>query len=86
LLKQHVAESAHLNTDESPLYKKAGKAFASHDTVNHSEEEYARRDKKSGRLATANTAEGFFGNSKRSLEGTHHHVSRKYLPFYLAET
>ncbi len=84
LLKQHVAESAHLNTDESPLYKKAGKAFASHDTVNHSEEEYVRRDK-SGRLATTNTAEGFFGNSKRSLDGTHHHVSRKYLPFYLAE-
>ena len=84
LLKQHVAESAHLNTDESPLYKKAGKKFASHDTVNHSEEEYVRRDK-SGRLATTNTAEGFFGNSKRSLDGTHHHVSRKYLPFYLAE-
>ncbi len=38
-----------------------------------------------GRLATTNTAEGFFGNSKRSLDGTHHHVSRKYLPFYLAE-
>lgn len=84
LLKRHVAESAHLNTDESPLYKKTGKDFASHDTVNHSQEEYARYDK-SGRLATTNTAEGFFGNSKRSLDGTHHHVSSKYLPFYLAE-
>lgn len=84
LLKKHVAESAHLNTDESPLYEKTGKQFASHDTVNHSQEEYARRDK-SGRLATTNTAEGFFGNSKRSLDGTHHHVSSKYLPFYLAE-
>ena len=41
--------------------------------------------KKSGRLATTNTAEGFFGNSKRSIDGTHHHVSGKYLPFYLAE-
>ena len=84
LLKKHVAESAHLNTDESPLYNKAGKRFASHDTVNHGQEEYARRDK-SGRLASTNTAEGFFGNSKRSLDGTHHHVSRKYLPFYLAK-
>jgi transposase-like protein len=84
LLKKHVAESAHLNTDESPLYKKAGKQFASHDTVNHNQEEYVRHDN-SGRLATTNTAEGFFGNSKRSLDGTHHHVSRKYLPFYLAE-
>jgi transposase-like protein len=84
LLKQHVAETAHLNTDESPLYTKPGKKFASHDTVNHSEEEYARRDK-SGRLASTNTAEGFFGNSKRSLDGTHHHVSGKHLPLYLAE-
>jgi transposase-like protein len=84
LLKQHVAETAHLNTDESPLYKKVGKAFASHDTVNHGAEEYARRDE-SGRLASTNTAEGFFGNSKRSLDGTHHHVSAKHLPLYLAE-
>ncbi len=84
LLKQHVAKSAHLNTDESPLYKRTGRAFASHDTVNHSEEEYARLDK-SGRLATTNTAEGFFGNSKRSLDGTHHHVSGKHIPLYLAE-
>lgn len=83
-LKQHVAQSAHLNTDESPLYKKTGKEFASHDTVNHSVEEYSRQDK-SGRLATTNTAEGFFGNSKRSLDGTHHHVSGEHLPLYLAE-
>jgi transposase-like protein len=84
LLKQHVAKTAHLNTDESPLYTKLGKKFASHDTVNHSEEEYARRDV-SGRLASTNTAEGFFGNSKRSLDGTHHQVSAKHLPLYLAE-
>ena len=84
LLKQHVAKSAHLNTDESPLYRKTGKTFASHDTVNHSIEEYARNDE-SGRLATTNTAEGFFGNSKRSLDGTHHHVSGQHIPLYLAE-
>jgi transposase-like protein len=84
LLKQHVAESAHLNTDEAPVYKKPGQSFASHDVVNHSREEYARHDV-SGRLATTNTAEGFFGNSKRSLDGTHHQVSAKHLPLYLAE-
>jgi transposase-like protein len=84
LLKQHVAETAHLNTDEAPVYKKPGKAFASHDVVNHSQEEYARQDD-SGRLASTNTAEGFFGNSKRSLDGTHHQVSAKHLPLYLAE-
>src|SRR5271165_1345976 len=73
LLKDHIAETAHLNTDESFLYRKVGQSFASHDMVNHGVEEYARHDP-SGRLASTNTAEGFFGNSKRSLDGTHHHA------------
>ena len=83
LLKDHVSQDAHLNTDESPLYKKAGKKFASHCSVNHSLEEYGRYE--DGRLVTTNTVEGFFGNTKRSLDGTHHHVSGKYLSLYLAE-
>ena len=27
----------------------------------------------------------FFGNSKRSLDGTHHHISRKHTDLYFAE-
>lgn len=85
LLDRHVSPDAHLNTDESPLYKKAGKRFASHATVNHSAEEYAYYDYRSGRTVTTNTVEGFFGNSKRSLDGTHHQVSRQHLHLYAAE-
>lgn len=85
LLKENVAETARLNTDESPIYTAVGKTFASHDTVNHHDKEYVRRDRKTGRLATTNAAEGFFGNSKRSLDGTHHHISRKHSDLYLAE-
>jgi transposase-like protein len=85
ILKQHVAADANLNTDESPLYAKVGNEFASHDKVNHSLEEYARHDVCTGRLATTNTAEGFFGNSKRSLDGTHHHISKKHTNLYFAE-
>lgn len=85
LLKRHVADEAHLNTDESPLYNKAGKRFASHARVNHSAEEYGYYDYQSGRNVTTNTVEGFFGNSKRSLDGTHHHVSRQHLDLYAAE-
>ena len=85
LLRQHVAASAHLNTDESGLYDKAGKHFASHVRVNHSAEEYVRRDPK-GALVTTNTIEGFFGNTKRS---NRRHTSScpavKYLPLYMAE-
>jgi len=85
VLVTHVSKKAHLNTDESPIYDEPGKRFKSHLTVNHSEEEYARHDLETGRLATTNTAEGFFGNSKRSMDGTHHHVGRKHLSLYMAE-
>jgi len=85
LLKRHVAEDAHLNTDESPLYTKANKRFASHSRVNHSGEEYAYYDYRSDRTVSTNTVESFFGNSKRSLDGTHHQVSRQHLHLYAAE-
>jgi len=83
LLKRNVSRDAHLNTDESVLYRKIGKAFASHGTVSHADEEYARYE--DGRVITTNAVEGFFGNTKRSIDGTHHQVSRKHLPLYLAE-
>jgi len=85
LLKQHISPDAHLNTDESPLYKKAGADFASHATVNHSQEEYAYYDYRARRTVTTNTVEGYFGNSKRSIDGTHHAVSRQHLHLYAAE-
>lgn len=77
LLRQHVSTDAILNTDESRLYKKVGKEFASH--------EYARHDEETGRLATTNAVEGFFGNSKRSLDGAHHHISKTHAGLYFAE-
>lgn len=85
VLRRHVEKAAILNTDESAIYAKAGKEFAAHDTVNHKDEEYAKRDPASGRLMTTNTAEGFFGNSKRSIDGTHHHISRAHTDLYFAE-
>ncbi|MFT3808433.1 MAG: IS1595 family transposase [Micropepsaceae bacterium] len=85
LLKRHVSEDAHLMTDESPLYNKAGEQFASHSKVNHSQEEYGYYDYRTRRTVTTNTVEGFFGNSKRSLDGTHHQISRQHLHLYTAE-
>lgn len=84
ILRRHVAKDAILHTDEAPMYKKPGREFAIHDTVNHHREEYARRNS-FGELVTTNTAEGFFGNSKRSIDGTHHHISRKHTALYFAE-
>lgn len=49
--------------------------------INHSEGEYARL----GGKVTSNQAENYFSQLKRSLDGTHHGVSREHLPRYLAE-
>lgn len=85
LLKQHLSKEARLHTDESSLYTKAGRGFASHSTVNHSEEDYSHYDWRARETVTTNTVEGYFGNSKRSIDGTHHQVSRQHLHLYAAE-
>ena len=42
VVKHHVSPDANLNTDESNLYFGIENWVASHETVNHSEEEYVR--------------------------------------------
>ena len=85
-LRTHTdPERTHLMTDDSPIYTKVGEAFKTHETVDHSKEEYARTDPYSGRLITTNTAEGAFANLKRQITGTHHSTSKKHLPRYLEE-
>jgi hypothetical protein len=65
-------------------YDTIGKKFAKHDVLNHSREEYARREP-DGPLVTTNTVEGFFSLIKRGVYGTFHHVSRQHLHRYLSE-
>lgn len=71
----------YLETDmQLPYRRLAGELrFAGHKTVDHSKGEYVKDG------ATTNHAEGYFSQLKRSLDGTHHHVSREHLPRYLAE-
>ena len=47
--------------------------------VNHRIGEYVRGD------VSTNQAESYFAQLKRSLDGTHHHVSRVHLHRYVAE-
>lgn len=68
-----------LHTDAAPSYRQLGQEFEDHQWVDHSSYEYVR-----GAVST-NPAEGFFSQLKRSLDGTHHHVSREHLHRYLAE-
>jgi hypothetical protein len=72
-----------LENDATELFESAiSRAFG--EIVNHSIEEYARTAE-DGERVTTNTAEGFFGNSKRSIDGTHHSISRKHTGLYFAE-
>jgi len=79
VLRQQISQSAHLRTDEQSAYKGMKRDFASHETVNHSAEEYVRGD------ASTNRVESFFAILKRGVTGTYHHWSAKHLKRYLAE-
>ena len=79
IMRENVAKSARLHTDESRLYIKVGKEYRAHETVNHSIKEYARGD------VHVNSAEGFFGLFKRGFNGIYQHCSEKHLHRYLAE-
>ena len=80
VLEQDVDPArTHLHTDSWHGYKRIGGDFASHSTVDHSIGEYVRGD------VSTNQAETYFSQLKRSIDGTHHHVSVEHLPRYLAE-
>ncbi len=74
-----INKASHLRTDESGVYWRIGERFASHRTVNHSQDEYVRGD------ASTNAAENFFSILKRGIYGTYQHVSEEHLHRYLAE-
>lgn len=84
VIRANVEQSAHIHTDEAPMYKWVRNEYASHNTVNHSRYEYARLED-SGRNVTTNSVEGFWSMLRRGLDGIYHSVSEKHLERYLAE-
>lgn len=79
----NVDKSATLMTDELGVYPGVAKGFAGHETVNHSEGEYARQGL--GKSVNTNTAESFFSLLKRGHYGTYHKMSAKHLGRYCDE-
>jgi transposase-like protein len=80
VLHEHVdAANTHLHTDSAFSYRRIAGDFASHTAVNHNIGQYVLDG------AGTNQAETFFSQLKRSIDGTHHHVSREHLDRYLAE-
>ena len=79
-MAENVAMGAsHLMTDEGAQYFRLGEEFGSHETVNHSAGEYVRDH------VSINKAENYFSQVKRSIDGTHHHVSKEHLDRYITE-
>jgi transposase-like protein len=66
-------------TDDNPGHGYLGASGYKHESVTHSIGEYVR-----GEVHTANI-DNFWSLLKRGVIGTYHHVSKKYLPLYLAE-
>lgn len=82
LVEANLSREANLITDESWLYKTMGRSVRSHETVNHSMDEYVR---KTDANVHTNTIEGFFSVFKRGMKGVYQHCGKKHLHRYLAE-
>ncbi len=79
IIKDNVEIGINLVTDEYRSYNGLGKLGFKHFTINHGDEEWV-----SG-IAHVNTIEGFWSQLKRSINGTYHCVSPKYLQHYVDE-
>jgi len=81
LIATNANRASALMTDEGGVYRRVGKEFANHLSVNHSANEYARL----GGFVGINVSENFFSILKRGITGTYHSVSEAHLHRYLAE-
>lgn len=79
LIRRNVKIGTKIMTDEFKGYDNLKEDGYKHKTINHAKKIYVR-----GTVHT-NTIEGFWGQLKRSINGTYHAVSPKYLQFYVNE-
>ena len=78
-VREHISIQAEVKTDEYRSYKPLKKMGYDHDTVGHGKKQYVK-----GKTHT-NNIEGFWSQLKRSINGTYHFVSPKYLQTYVNE-
>lgn len=81
LIRATVKRPTTIHTDEHKAYGRLVTLGYAHAAVNHSAGEYVSR--KTG--ATVNALEGFWRHLKASINGTHIHISGKYLDRYAGE-
>jgi transposase len=79
LVRENVSKDATLVTDAAVGYKIFGREYKQHEVINHTNDEYKRG------IYHTNTIEGFWAQLKRTISGTHIHVSEKHLKKYVDE-
>jgi transposase-like protein len=79
IVRENISREARMMTDEAAYYTVIGREVASHESVQHGKEEWARGD------VHTNTLEGYFSVFKRGMKGVYQHCSEKHLHRYLAE-
>lgn len=77
-IRENVEFASQLFTDAAQMYKSFNDAYYHH-SVNHNDNEFVR-----GKVHT-NTIESYWSHLKRTIKGTHIHVSVKHLPKYMDE-
>ena len=79
IIHQEISTESSIYTDEWWAYVRLSVQGFTHATINHGAKEYAN-----GEIHT-NSIEGYWSQLKRSIRGTHIHVSAKHLPKYPGE-
>ncbi len=80
-IQDNIAKGTKLITDELRSYRKIAQIMdLEHNTVEHGAGQYAKPDG-----THTNSIEGFWSQLKRSIHGTYHVVSPKYLSSYVSE-
>lgn len=79
LIIKNVAPDSVIVTDGETAYEQLPKLGYSHVVLRHDKEEFARDG------FHGNSIEGFWSQLKRTIRGTHIHVSKKYLQNYVDE-
>lgn len=79
MLSEHVDVNTHLMSDEWKAFVAIGEVFAAHDTVRHSDREYARG------FVHANSVEGFNDRVRRTVAGVFHHITPHHADLYFNE-
>ena len=82
VLQENISRQANVMTDEAKYYFGLELSFNSHNTVNHSKDEYVNRKNP---VIHTNTIEGFFSVFKRGMKGTYQHCNQRHIQRYLNE-